>query len=103
MAGPLGDGVSGAPKKGTVTPSPRYIVSVIIPEQIRAARALLNWNQSDLAQACGLPLTSVTNIERGVTDPKASNLAAIQHALESAGVQFIESNGGGPGVRLRTE
>ena len=25
----------------------------------------------------------------------------LQHALEDAGVEFIDENGGGPGVRLR--
>ncbi len=31
----------------------------------------------------------------------AANTAAIRTALEAGGVEFIEQNGGGPGVRLR--
>jgi hypothetical protein len=31
----------------------------------------------------------------------AANELAIRRALESAGVMFIEKDGGGPGVRLR--
>jgi hypothetical protein len=31
----------------------------------------------------------------------AANDLAVRHALEAVGVEFIEENGGGPGVRLR--
>jgi hypothetical protein len=31
----------------------------------------------------------------------AANILAIRNALEAAGVEFIDENGGGPGVRLR--
>jgi hypothetical protein len=31
----------------------------------------------------------------------AANQAALRTALETAGVEFIDENGGGPGVRLR--
>ena len=74
---------------------------MITPAQIRAARALLRWKQSDLAKAADLSLTALNNIEREVADPKASTLGSIQRALEAAGVVFIPGNGGGPGVRLR--
>lgn len=39
--------------------------------------------------------------ERGLRTPHKSNLEAIRAALEAAGVEFIDANGGGPGVRLR--
>jgi hypothetical protein len=42
----------------------------------------------------------VTRIENGA-DAKQSTMDRLQHALESAGVEFIDENGGGPGVRLR--
>ena len=73
----------------------------ITPEQCRAARALLNWSQPDLAEATGLTRGTIANLERGAHTPHPSNLAAIRAALEAAGVEFIPENGGGPGVRLR--
>ena len=74
---------------------------MIVPAQIRAARALLDWRQIDLAKAAGVSDPTIINFERGATDPRASTLDAMRHALESAGVIFVEENGDGPGVRLR--
>lgn len=74
---------------------------MITAAQIRAARALLRWKQSDLASAAGLSLTALNNIEREAADPKASTLTAIQSALETAGIIFLSANGEGVGVRLR--
>jgi transcriptional regulator with XRE-family HTH domain len=65
-----------------------------------AARALLNWSRADLARATGLSGNTLANIETGASTPLAVTLLRIQHALEKAGVGFIE-NGDGPGVRLR--
>lgn len=71
------------------------------PAQIRAARALLGWSQSDLAEAAGVSVPTVQRSE-GKTTIKAADesVEAIVDALESEGVQFIPENGGGPGVRL---
>ena len=77
------------------------IRSMLTPQQIRGARAMLGMTQADLAARAGLSATALNNIERGASDPRASNLAAIQRALEGAGVLFIAENGEGPGVRLR--
>lgn len=46
-------------------------------------------------------MIALNDIERGAVRPKASAVRAIEAALESAGVEFIAENGGGPGVRLR--
>jgi transcriptional regulator with XRE-family HTH domain len=76
---------------------------MITNAQIRAARALIGWKQTDLAGAAGISEMSVKNIERGNTDPRVSTLEAIRVALESAGVAFQadgETTTGGPGVRL---
>lgn len=62
---------------------------------------MLGMTQADLAERVKLSAIPINNIERGLSDPRASNLAAIQHALEDAGIQFIPENGGGAGVRLR--
>ncbi|WP_027060548.1 helix-turn-helix domain-containing protein [Mesorhizobium loti] len=65
---------------------------MITPKQIRAARALVGWQQTDLAQAAGMSLTGLSNIEKGYADPKASTLVAIESALRAAGVEFVDDN-----------
>lgn len=74
---------------------------MITLEQIRGARAMLGMTQAELAKLAGMSVTGLNNLERGLSDPKASTLRAVQAALEAAGVIFIERNGGGPGIRLR--
>lgn len=73
----------------------------MIIAQSRAARGLLGWKQGRLAKESGVSLTAIRNFERGATTPIRANMAALRGALEAAGVEFIERNGGGPGVRLR--
>jgi transcriptional regulator with XRE-family HTH domain len=67
----------------------------------RAARALLDMTQSQLADAANVGLSTVKSFESGQSIPMANNLSAIRAALEGAGVLFIDQNGEGPGVRLR--
>ncbi len=59
----------------------------ITPRQIRAARAMLEIKQKDLARAAGISLATLNNIERGVADPRSSTLAAIERALATVGVE----------------
>jgi ribosome-binding protein aMBF1 (putative translation factor) len=71
--------------------------------QIRAARALLRWSAEDLARNSKVGVATirraeVTEATTGMTTP---NDLAIRQALEAAGVEFIDENGGGVGVRLR--
>ena len=75
---------------------------MITIEQLRGARGLLGWSQTELARKAGLSLPTVKRVEAG-TGPRVSEEAReqLQRALESGGVEFIEENGGGPGVRLR--
>ena len=73
---------------------------MVTSAQLRAARGLLNWTVRDLAQAAGVHRNTVTRCE-GETALGGLAIATIRAALEAAGVQFIEQNGGGPGVRLR--
>jgi predicted transcriptional regulator len=72
-------------------------------EQVKAARALLRWSQSDLSKASGVSIPTVKRLEAqtGEIGGRDDTALAIRAALESAGVQFIEANGGGAGVRLR--
>jgi transcriptional regulator with XRE-family HTH domain len=73
--------------------------------QIRAARALLNLSQADLARTASVHVATIRRIEaapdiRGA----AETLWKIQVALEAAGIEFIPTEAGkGPGVRLRNE
>jgi transcriptional regulator with XRE-family HTH domain len=75
---------------------------VLTIEQLRAARGLVGWSQSELAERAGLSLPTVKRVEAG-KGPNVSDDARIRlrRALEAAGVEFIDENGGGPGVRLR--
>jgi hypothetical protein len=72
-------------------------------QQIRAARALLRWRAQDLARASAVGVATVRRAElsEGETSMTAPNDTAVRRALEAAGVEFIDENGGGPGVRLR--
>lgn len=64
------------------------------------ARAALDLGVRELASQADVSPTTITRLERGETlYPRT--VAAIRAALESAGVEFIPENGGGPGVRLR--
>jgi hypothetical protein len=71
--------------------------------QIRAARALIRWSAEDLAQHSALSVATIRRAElmADVTAMTVSNNLAVRRALEAAGVEFIDENGGGPGVRLR--
>ncbi len=73
----------------------------ITPAQSRAARGILDWSQTELAQRSNLSESTIRDFEKGRRVPSVNNLAAVQRALEAAGVEFIPENGGGAGVRLR--
>jgi predicted transcriptional regulator len=49
----------------------------------------------------GVSQVTVHQLEAGVTQPRRATLDVIRRAFENAGVEFIDENGGGPGVRLR--
>jgi len=68
--------------------------------QLRMARAAVGWGVRDLAKKAGVAANTVARIENGA-DSKQSTMDRLQQALEAAGIEFIDENGGGPGVRLR--
>jgi ribosome-binding protein aMBF1 (putative translation factor) len=72
--------------------------------QIRAARAILGWSAEDLARQSSVSLRTIrrAEISDAHTSMTVANEQAICRALKAAGVEFIDENGGGPGVRLRT-
>lgn len=76
-------------------------VDEISGAQCRAARALVGMTQPALAKAAGLGLSTVVDFERGRRLVSSDAIASLRRALERAGAMFIDSNGHGPGVRLR--
>ena len=70
---------------------------------MRAARAFLRWSALDLAKVSKVGVATIRRVEvvEGEIPVTSANEAALRRALESAGVEFIDENGGGPGVRLR--
>jgi transcriptional regulator with XRE-family HTH domain len=68
--------------------------------QLRMARVAVGWGVRELADKADVTANTVTRIENGA-DAKQSTIERLRRALEAAGVEFIEENGGGPGVRLR--
>jgi len=70
--------------------------------QIRAARSLIRWSAEDLARESSLSVATIRRAELsdGDTSMTVANDLAVRRALEAAGVEFIDANGGGPGVRL---
>jgi hypothetical protein len=81
------------------TPIRRPVTSA----QLRAGRALIRWSAEDLARASAVGLTTIRRAELtdSETSMTAANDLAVRRALEDAGVEFIDENGGGPGVRLQ--
>ena len=71
--------------------------------QIRAARALLQWSAADLAKESSVGVNTIRRAEIAGDQIAltAANSAMLRGVLEAAGVEFIDENGGGPGVRLR--
>jgi transcriptional regulator with XRE-family HTH domain len=69
--------------------------------QCRAGRGLLAWSQQQLADAAGIGVVTVHQLEAGTSEPRRATLEVIKRAFENAGVEFIDENGGGPGVRLK--
>ena len=71
--------------------------------QVKAARSLLGWSQADLAKQSGVSEPTIARLESfdGELGGREGTAEKIRHAIEAAGVVFIEENGGGLGVRVR--
>jgi ribosome-binding protein aMBF1 (putative translation factor) len=82
--------------------SDKSILKVSI-RQIKAARALLGWSQDQLAVAAKVSIPTIKRLEShdGLLGGRADTGEKIEAALRKAGVEFIDENGGGMGVRLR--
>ncbi|MBZ9846167.1 transcriptional regulator [Mesorhizobium sp. CA5] len=69
------------------------------PVQCRMARAALGWGVLDLSKEAKISTQTIVRFERGEA-LKQSTVELIRSTFESAGIEFIPENGGGPGVRL---
>jgi transcriptional regulator with XRE-family HTH domain len=71
--------------------------------QIKAARALLAWSQADLARQSGVSEPTIARLESsdGPLGGRKATAIRLCNAIEAAGVEFLNENGGGPGVRLK--
>ena len=61
----------------------------------------MEWSQQELAERAQVGVVTVHQLEANTSQPRRATLQAIRRAFEIAGVEFIDENGGGPGVRLR--
>lgn len=62
---------------------------------------MLDWSQGQLAEKAQVGIVTVRQLEAGVHQPRRATLEVIKRGSEAAGIEFIDENGGGPGVRLR--
>ena len=73
--------------------------------QMRAARALLGWHQSELAKKAKIGLATIQRLERGPDGPVMAHVATVVKitvCLKKAGIIFLENDQtAGVGVRLR--
>ena len=78
-------------------------MKLVTTRQVKAACALLGWSQADLAQQSGVSEPTVARLESvdGELGGREDTAEKIRTAIEVAGIEFIDENGGGPGVRLR--
>ena len=75
----------------------------LLAHQLKAARALARLDQQELSERSGVSIPTIKRMEAGGGPVRGNyeNVAAVVGALEAAGVEFIDENGGGAGARLR--
>ena len=79
----------------------RFMIRMVTASQIRAARALLGWSQRDLADKSLLSETAILKLETEQVDSRTSTLMKVRHALEAAGIEFIDRSDGMKGVAFK--
>ena len=72
---------------------------MITGRQIRAARALLGWDASDLAEKAHISRETISNIENNTTKARETTLNEIERVFKDAGLDFLDFDG----VRRRPE
>ena len=74
---------------------------VITSAQCRGARGMLSWSQADLHKASKVAIKTIADFEKGLRNPFERTLRDLRIAFEEAGIEFIDENGGGAGVRFK--
>ncbi len=76
---------------------------MVTTRQVKAARALLGWSQADLAEKSGVSEPTVARLESedGELGGRERTAEKLRAAITAAGIEFIDEDGGGLGVRLR--
>lgn len=72
-------------------------MNILSPAQCRAARALLNWSQPDLATRADVHVQTISNFEKEQSSPSKTTLEKLCGILEDEGIIFL----GEDGVRMR--
>lgn len=77
-------------------------MSIIVPNQIRMARAALQWSIATLAEETSVSVSTIKRMESegGLERATPANLKLIRETLEAAGIEFVGTAEEGPGVRL---
>ena len=74
-----------------------YIVGLrgftMTPAQCAAARALLGWNQAQLADNAGVSRQTVVGFESGRRNPNQASMDGMLAALIGSGMEFIGHSG----------
>jgi DNA-binding XRE family transcriptional regulator len=68
--------------------------------QCKLARVALGWGVLELAKNANVSTQTITRLERD-EQLRPATLESIKTALENAGIEFIDANGGGVGVRFK--
>lgn len=66
---------------------------MVTSEQVRAARALLDWSLADLSKKSGVGQQAISKFENGGTEPLAKTVQKLQQVLEAAGIEFLSTGG----------
>jgi transcriptional regulator with XRE-family HTH domain len=76
--------------------------AMLTAEQCRAARALLDWTQEELAEHAGVSRSTIRGFETHRHTLHNASDQVIRRALETAGVVLLDAEAGsGAGVRLK--
>ena len=64
----------------------------ITPNQCKAARNLLEWKQTDLAEKSAIGITTITEFERGLRELAPRTMKELKRTFEEAGIEFINDD-----------